>query len=88
MTELRASDGSVLQTISIPGVSFVDDVAFDGANIWVPAKASNSITKLRASDDKLLGTFTVGGAPERAAFGGTHIWVSNLGGNSVTILLF
>src|SRR5438132_13317344 len=36
-------------------------VAFDGANMWVANVASNNVSKLRASDGKLLGTFTGGG---------------------------
>jgi hypothetical protein len=38
-------------------------VAFDGANIWVANQNSNNVTKLRASDGKLLGTFAVGRVP-------------------------
>src|SRR5256885_770184 len=35
-------------------------VAFDGANMWVVNNGNNTVTKLRASDGKLLGTFPVG----------------------------
>jgi DNA-binding beta-propeller fold protein YncE len=38
-------------------------VAFDGANIWVTNLGGDSVTKLRASDGKLLGTFAVGSNP-------------------------
>ncbi|HHT9123327.1 MAG TPA: YncE family protein, partial [Candidatus Wunengus sp. YC63] len=35
-------------------------VAFDGANIWVTNSGSESITKLRASDGTVRGTYAVG----------------------------
>jgi hypothetical protein len=38
-------------------------VAFDGASIWVANGNSGSVTKLRASDGAVLGTFSVGNGP-------------------------
>ena len=38
-------------------------VAFDGANIWVVNNLSNTISKLRANDGSLIGTFPVGFKP-------------------------
>ena len=38
-------------------------IAFDGANIWVANYGSNNVTKLRASDGAVLGTFAVGTNP-------------------------
>ena len=43
----------------------------------------NSVSKLRASDGKTLGTFTVGNYPIGVAFDGANIWVSNFDGHSV-----
>jgi DNA-binding beta-propeller fold protein YncE len=43
------------------------------------------VTKLRASDGVVLGTFPVGNAPAGIAFDGANIWVANLS-NSVTKL--
>src|SRR5580704_10791719 len=43
-------------------------VAFDGANIWVANAFSNTVTKLRASDETLLGTFAAGSGPFGVAF--------------------
>ena len=57
-------------------------IAFDGANIWV-TNGGNSVSKLRASDGKTLGTFTVGNYPIGVAFDGANIWVSNFDGHSV-----
>ena len=61
-------------------------VAFDGANIWVANLLSNNVTKLRASDGALLGTFSVGTQPVGVAFDGANIWVTNFGSNDVTKL--
>jgi DNA-binding beta-propeller fold protein YncE len=51
-------------------------VAFDGANIWVANNAGGSVSKLRASDGKALGTFRVPGSPYGVAFDGANIWVT------------
>jgi len=53
-------------------------LAFDGVNIWVANLGSNNVTKLWATDGKLLGTFSVGGAgPRGVAFDGANIWMVN-----------
>ncbi|MBK6749070.1 MAG: hypothetical protein IPG67_03440 [Acidobacteria bacterium] len=62
------------------------DVTFDGANIWVTNQGSNNLTKLRASDGAVQGTFAVGSNPYGIAFDGANIWVANQGGNNVTKL--
>lgn len=67
-------------------------IIFDGSNIWVAnsgtegeaGKPNNTLTKLRASDGGLLGTFTVGIVPCNLVFDGTNVWVTNNGSNSVT----
>jgi hypothetical protein len=38
-------------------------VAFDGANIWLTNAHGNAVTKLRASDGAVLGTFPVDHKP-------------------------
>jgi len=48
-------------------------VAFDGANIWVANSASDTVTKLRASDGDVQGTFNVGSNPHSVAFDGVNI---------------
>ncbi len=62
------------------------DVAFDGENIWIVNSASNNVTKLRASDCAILGTFPVGNGPLALAFDGANIWVANHNSNNVTKL--
>jgi DNA-binding beta-propeller fold protein YncE len=59
---------------------------FDGANIWVANSGSNNVTKLRASDGTLLGTFATGNSPARIAFDGANIWVANVTDNTVSKL--
>jgi hypothetical protein len=43
-------------------------VCFDGANIWVANYGSNTVTKLRANDGQVLGTFAVGTQPANVGF--------------------
>ena len=57
-------------------------IAFDGASIWTANSGDNTVTKLRASDGTVLGTFSSGGGqPNGLAFDGANIWVSNFSGN-------
>jgi DNA-binding beta-propeller fold protein YncE len=42
------------------------------------------VTKLRASDGVVLGTFAVGSSPGDVAFDGANIWVANYLSNSVS----
>src|SRR5208283_424430 len=60
-------------------------IAFDGANIWVANSGSNTVTKIRASDGSLVGTYAVSN-PWGIAFDGANIWVTNYGSKTVTKL--
>jgi len=64
--------------------SYAQGVVFDGSNIWVANFASNNVTKLRASDGKLLGTFGVDAGAAGLAFDGANIWVANYSSNTVS----
>jgi hypothetical protein len=44
------------------------------------------VSKLRASDGALLGTFAAGSQPIGVAFDGTNIWVANLASNNASKL--
>jgi len=55
--------------------------AFDGENIWIANNFVNKVTKVRASDGVVLGSYAVGSSPQGVAFDGTNIWVANLSGN-------
>src|SRR5260370_37845132 len=48
-------------------------VAFDGQNIWVVSNADQAVSKIRASDGSLLGTFHVGNQPSSIAFDGANM---------------
>jgi DNA-binding beta-propeller fold protein YncE len=52
-------------------------LAFDGSNIWVVNVYGETVTKLRASDGVMLGSFGTGVGPVDAVFDGENIWVSN-----------
>ena len=59
-------------------------LAFDGSNIWVANRGSNSVTKLRASDMTILGTYSVGREPCAIAFDGANVSVVNNRDNTLT----
>src|SRR5436190_5291202 len=59
------------------GGDYLFDLASDGANIWVTNDFVNTVTKLRASDGVILGTFDVGVNPRYITFDGTNIWIGN-----------
>ena len=64
-------------------------LAFDGENIWVTNNniADSTVTKLRASDGALLGTFPVVGAGASGiTFDGENIWVTSPRSSIVTKL--
>jgi len=48
VTELKASDGSWVRTLSggSYGFSYPDGVAFDGSHIWVTNPTGNSVTEV------------------------------------------
>ncbi|HTZ98090.1 MAG TPA: hypothetical protein VMB18_16935 [Terriglobales bacterium] len=63
-------------------------VAFDGKNIWSAnfADSPGSVTKIRAHDGQVLGTYKVGHQPLGVTFDGENIWVSDNFDNTVTKL--
>jgi len=63
-----------------------EGVAFDGANMWVANFGSSTVTKIRASDGFIVGTFSVG-SPTGVAFDGANIWVSDFSSGTITKLL-
>jgi DNA-binding beta-propeller fold protein YncE len=79
------SSGVVLQTVTV-GADPVEPV-FDGANIWVPNSANNSVSVVKASSGAVLQTLTGNGlnVPTQAAFDGERILVTDLAGNSVSL---
>src|SRR5262245_49090817 len=60
------ANGIIIQSFPVGPAPW--GMAFDDANIWVTSVNSDTITKLRASDGTLLGTFPAGGQTIFAAF--------------------
>lgn len=79
------SDGNVVKTVTVgSGPAFP---AFDGHNIWVPNRDSNSVTVVRSADGTILKTFSSANGnanglskPTQAAFDGQRILVTNYDG--------
>jgi YVTN family beta-propeller protein len=71
---------------SVPLGGSPNGVAFDGSSIWVSNSGNNNVSKIRASDGTVLGTFPVGPNPSQVEFDGANIWVANFGSNTVTKL--
>ncbi len=84
VTELDASDGSLVQTI--PVGSTPDAVSSDGTHVWVANSGDDTVTELGASDGSLLQTIPVGESPAGISSDGTHVWVSDEGDDAVTEL--
>jgi len=61
-------------------------IAFDGANIWVTNSDDDTVSKLRASDGSMIGTYAVGDSPYGVAFDGAFIWVANYNDDTVSKL--
>ncbi|HLW89020.1 MAG TPA: hypothetical protein VKR57_11050, partial [Terriglobales bacterium] len=61
-------------------------LCFDGANIWSANFNDDTVTKVRANDGQVLGTFKVGAQPYGVTFDGANVWVSNQGDITVTKL--
>ena len=51
-------------------------MAFDGADMWVVNGGDQTVTKLRASDGKNLGTFPATSAAYGIVFDGTNLWIA------------
>ena len=76
------STGKILQTITVGRP--LGYPVFDGRNIWVPSSVDDSLTVVRASDGKVLKTFSAANGnangldtPVAAAFDGQRILVTN-----------
>ena len=89
VTEVSASNGSLVQTISGGAYGFDApyDITSDGTNLWVTNAFGNSVTEV-AESGALVRTLSGGSygfdEPTFAAFDGTDLWVTNQSGKSVT----
>ena len=59
-------------------------IVFDGENFWLTSYCSNTVSKIKASDGTILGTYPAGNGPWNVAFDGNNVWVTNsfLDGNN------
>jgi DNA-binding beta-propeller fold protein YncE len=57
---------------------------FDGKSIWAANTAGNSVTKLRAADGALEGTYDTGQVPNAVCFDGANVWVANQASNTLS----
>jgi hypothetical protein len=70
----RPLNGGGKETYTVPLAPA--GIAFDGVNVWVASMVSNTVTKLRASDGQVLGSFPVSFA-YGLAFDGANLLVTN-----------
>jgi hypothetical protein len=85
-TVLSARTGRPASFSPVPVGQGPRGLTFDGANIWAADSAAGRVTKVRASDGILLGTYIVGPGPECLTFDGANIWVTNRDDRSVSKL--
>jgi hypothetical protein len=70
----------------IPVGTYPDFFAFDGVHMWVTNYGSNSVTKIRAADGQVIGSYPAGTNPNPIAFDGLYIWVASQTTPNVTKL--
>jgi hypothetical protein len=96
VTELKASDGSWIRTLSggSYGFDFPAAIAISGTHLWVANISGDSVTELNAGDGSwiqtLSGTRYGFSGPDAIMVSAGHLWVANQGesdnGGSVTEL--
>ena len=92
VTELNASNGSLVRVLSAGSYAFNDPtaIASDGTHVWVANDDGNSVTELNASNGSLVRVLSAESyafnSPAAIASDDTHVWVVNWIGNSVTEL--
>lgn len=80
-TKLRASDGAVLATTIVGGVSPYG-VVYDGTSVFVTT--NQYVAQLRLSDGAVLRTFNTPNGSAGIAFDGASLWVAGYDGNSIS----
>ena len=79
VTKIRASDGVILQTISVgtSGVSNPRLLAYDNVSnyIWVTVGGDNKVKKIDPATGGIVGDYDVPG-PYAIVFDGTYMWVT------------
>jgi hypothetical protein len=84
VTKIRANDGEILGTYSVPAGDTVSYGCFDGANIWVTGgHGSGSISKVSASAGQVLKATPIGSTGQACTFDGVNVWVAVKGSMSL-----
>ena len=81
VTEIRASDGSVLNNFAF---SYPSGVAFDGTHIWVSSNLGNSVYEVDPSNGNTVGTFGGFSQANMLAFDGASVWVLDFGSAQIS----
>jgi hypothetical protein len=80
VTKMRASDGTILQTITVgtQGVSYPRFLVYDNVEkrIWVTIGSDNKVKKINPDTGVIEGNYDVPGFPYAAVFDGINIWVT------------
>jgi YVTN family beta-propeller protein len=82
VTELDASDGSMVQNVSV-GIT-PEGIVSDGTHVWVANSNGNTVTELNASTGTVAQTIGVGDIPVAVSSDGSHLWVANSGSGTVS----
>lgn len=73
--------------ITLPAGDQPMGMLFDGGFLWITNNGDNTVTRRRANDGALMGTYPVGVSPLGMAYDGARLWVANRGDNTVTRLM-
>ena len=84
LIQLQPKASNLLSSLTLPAGSAPTGVAFDGVSMWVTHQGTNTVSKVRVSDNTIIATFGVGTNPAGLAFDGANMWVVNSGANSVS----
>ncbi len=57
------------------------DIVFDGTYLWSANGINGTVSRIRASDGVLIGTYTIGAQVDQITFDGNYIWVDTVDGN-------
>jgi hypothetical protein len=78
--------GEVVTSTDPAATTGPEAVTFDGTYIWIARQFSDSVTRVRASDGAVSGTFAVGKRPVALLYAGGYVWVANLLSDNVVRL--
>ncbi len=82
VTELNASTGAVIQTITLAAGSDPSGISSDGTHVWVTNPGNSTLTELSAATGSIIQTKTIDipafpADPSGVWSDGTHVWVAD-----------